>query len=295
MASALFFGLLSKRPANKKLRQLIASAEVVEDPTAAKKSSFLVGPVKLVQKTFRNRGIQPPPETLLQIALFAGPVVSLPFFFLGSFSQLLLGIVLVVAGPAALYVWLNRSAKERQKAFGSSLPEFLLTVSSAMQSGLSLEQAMRDLSRGRKTVAEEVFYEISRGVGYGESLDRLLKRYANLYKSDDTETLRQATAIGKRTGSSLTHVIESVANSAIERAKVRREIAALTAEGMMSAYVIIALPFLASAFLLLTNPEYLSVFWETRNGMVLAGFAILMIVVGWVWMRNMIRGESTKL
>lgn len=296
VAAAVTLGLVLRPSKNKALKDLVesTSAENVV-ATAGTRNSLTRGPLGVVSNLFRKKGLKPPADFVIQVAIFGAPLLGLSLVLLGSGPQLIIGILIIIAGPAVLYLLYSRSSKERQKAYASSLPDFLLTLSSAMQSGLSFEQALRELSQGRKTVAEEVFYEIARGLSYGEPLDISLKRYAKAYKSDDTETLRQATAIGKKTGSSLTHVIESVAYSAIERAKVRREIVALTAEGMMSAYVIIALPFVAGAFLLITNPDYLSVFWETRQGLMLAGLAVGLIAVGWFWMRNMIQGESTKL
>lgn len=296
LVAAVGLGLLFRPQKNKALKLLVAEATSSEDLRDARgKSTFTAGPIARVAKFFRSRGLTPPAEPVVVVALFGAPLVGIAFVLLGSVGQKLLGVLIILAGPAFLYVMYSRAVTARQKAYAATLPDFLLTLSSAMQSGLSMEQAVKELSEGQKSVAEEVFFEIGRGLSYGESLDESLQYFAKIYKSDDTETLRQATAIGKKTGSSLTHVIESVAYSAIERAKVRREIVALTAEGMMSAYVIIALPFVATAFLLLTNRSYLSVFWETTQGMMLAGVAVLLIIVGWVWMRNMIQGESTKL
>ena len=292
----VLLGIVLMPRKNRALKRLVESSVIGE--VAGKtpgKTSFTKGPIAWVGKMFRNRGLNPPADVVVQVSIFGAPLVGLPLLPLGTTQLRLVGLLIVLGGPALLYLLMARSMSERQKSYAATFPEFLLTLSSAMQSGLSLEQGMRELSQGRKTVAEEVFYEVSRGLSFGESLDESLKRFGKTYKSDDTETLRQATAIGKRTGSSLVHVIESVAHSAIERAKVRREIKALTAEGMMSAYVIIALPFVATAFLLLTNRDYLSVFWESQTGLTLAGVAVGLMVVGWVWMRNMIQGESTKL
>ena len=74
-----------------------------------------------------------------------------------------------------------------------------------------------------------------------------------------------------------------------ERFKLIGKIRVLSAEGRMSGYVLSGVPFAAAGFIYLTNPKFLSLLWTDPMGLkMLAGAAILM-VIGGIWMRNIVR------
>jgi tight adherence protein B len=72
---------------------------------------------------------------------------------------------------------------------------------------------------------------------------------------------------------------------------VRRQVASLSAEGRLSAYVLIALPFFVVLFLSLVNPGYLAVFTTTAIGWVMLAVAAVLLVVGIFWMRATVKME----
>jgi tight adherence protein B len=72
---------------------------------------------------------------------------------------------------------------------------------------------------------------------------------------------------------------------------VRRQVATLSAEGRLSAYVLIALPFAVVLFLSVVNPGYLSVFTTTAIGWVMFVMAAVLLVVGTIWLRATVKVE----
>jgi tight adherence protein B len=72
---------------------------------------------------------------------------------------------------------------------------------------------------------------------------------------------------------------------------VRRQVATLSAEGRLSAYVLIALPFFVVLFLSLVNPGYLAVFTATTIGWVMLVMAVVLLVVGIIWLRSTVKVE----
>ena len=64
---------------------------------------------------------------------------------------------------------------------------------------------------------------------------------------------------------------------------------ALSAEGRLSANVLIAMPFAIVAFLLVANPSYLARFTESALGYGLVALSVVMLVIGWLWMRKVTR------
>jgi tight adherence protein B len=63
---------------------------------------------------------------------------------------------------------------------------------------------------------------------------------------------------------------------------------ALSSEGKMSAYVLMALPFVVTGILFLTTPQYVAQFGESPLGFVLIGVAVVMLTVGALWLRKVV-------
>jgi tight adherence protein B len=67
-----------------------------------------------------------------------------------------------------------------------------------------------------------------------------------------------------------------------------RQVKALSAEGKLSAYILIALPVCSGGFMLLTRRSYIEPLWTTLPGLVMLTGAVAGIAIGWVWMRKVI-------
>ena len=76
-----------------------------------------------------------------------------------------------------------------------------------------------------------------------------------------------------------------------ERAATRRQVRTLSAEGKLSAYILVGLPIMVAATLLLFRREYLRPLWTTTPGLVMVGGAIVLMGVGALWMRKVVTVE----
>ena len=63
----------------------------------------------------------------------------------------------------------------------------------------------------------------------------------------------------------------------------------LSAEGRLSAYILVALPLGVFAFLLVFRRAYVSLLWTDPLGLVMLAGLVALMVVGWVWMRSIVR------
>ena len=70
-----------------------------------------------------------------------------------------------------------------------------------------------------------------------------------------------------------------------ERAQLYREIRTLSAEGRMSAMVLVALPFLTVGALSVINPTFMHPLYTTHAGFIAVGVSAVLFTVGIVWMR----------
>jgi tight adherence protein B len=95
--------------------------------------------------------------------------------------------------------------------------------------------------------------------------------------------------VQREVGGNLAEVMEIIADTTRERDRVMNQIKALTSEGQISAYILIALPILLSLMLVLLNRSYIATLVTTRIGLVLLIIAGLLMVVGIFWIMKIIR------
>jgi len=211
--------------------------------------------------------------------------------------SLLLGNVLIgLVGGVALtwlgtYLYLKRRVHKRLRTFEAQLPNTLQLVASSLKTGFSLPQAI-DAAAGDGQ--QPMSSELSRALAearLGAPLEDGLDRVADRMQSQDLRWAVMAIRIQRQVGGNLAEVLLTTANTIRERAALRRHVQALSAEGRLSAYILVALPILLAIYLFFTRRSYLSLLWTTKIGVVMIVAAVVGFVLGGFWMRKTIRVE----
>jgi tight adherence protein B len=70
---------------------------------------------------------------------------------------------------------------------------------------------------------------------------------------------------------------------------VRRQVKVLSAEGRLSVKILVALPFLMTLYVAKVNPAYIRLLWTTRPGLIMVGFAVVLMVIGIYWARRVVK------
>ena len=113
-----------------------------------------------------------------------------------------------------------------------------------------------------------------------------LEETAARMDSKDMKWVAQAIMINRQTGGNLAEVLDQVGATIRERGQIKRQVQALEAEGKLSAYVLMALPFGVGAFIMFTNPAYMHKFVESLLGYGMLGISVVLLVVGGLWLRK---------
>jgi len=90
-------------------------------------------------------------------------------------------------------------------------------------------------------------------------------------------------------GGNLSVILDTAATTIKGRHALSREVRALSAEGRLSAYVLLALPVGVFAFLLVFRREYVSQLWTHPLGIAMLSALVILMVLGWLWMRAVVR------
>ena len=198
----------------------------------------------------------------------------------------LLGLLLAAAVPLGAKLLLRFKAGRRQAAFADQLDDSLQLMASSLRAGHSLLRAVDAVSQEAAAPTSEEFSRIVNETRVGRDLSDALDEVAERMGSDDFLWVAQAIAIHREVGGNLAEVLDAGGHTIQERNALRRQVKALSAEGKLSAVVLMALPFGVTAFLSVANPSYLATFTESLLGYTMLGVAAIMLVVGGLWLKK---------
>ncbi len=218
--------------------------------------------------------------------LAAVVLLGLATVLVGGNTFLVLCVVIVaVAGPLiALEIAIGR----RKNSFNDQLPDTLDMLASSLRAGYGLQQAVVSAGReAREPTAGElkrVANQVQLGMPLEDALNRMNKRIGN----DSFKWVVLAIAIHRETGGNLAEIFDNLAASLRQRERMRRQIKGLTAEGRLSALILIVLPFLEGFIMFYLNPSYMSSLVTTVTGLVMLSMAVILMTGGGLWLRQIV-------
>ncbi len=202
----------------------------------------------------------------------------------------LLGILLAVVAVIVARLVVSFMAARRQAKFADQLSDTLQLLSGSLRAGYSILQAIDAVAREADSPTAEEFGRLVVETRLGRDLDDALEALAGRVDSQDFEWVMQAIEINREVGGDLAEVLDTVGETIRERDQIRRQVKALSAEGRLSAYVLLALPFGVGFMIYLGNPGYLA---ELTNGGLLGwgliATGVVLMTVGVIWMRKLVK------
>jgi tight adherence protein B len=202
-----------------------------------------------------------------------------------------IGLLFLAGGLVLPWMYLGFRRSRRRKAFNQGLPDTLQLISGSLAAGLSLAQSVDTIVReGSEPIAGE-FRRVLVETRLGVPLEDALEGVGERFESKDFEWVVMAIKIQRQVGGNLAELLDTVAATMREREYVRRQVAALAAEGKLSAWVLGCLPPLFMLYLLLTNRDYVMVMFQEPLGWLMLAGAGTILAVGVFWMSRLVKVE----
>jgi tight adherence protein B len=125
------------------------------------------------------------------------------------------------------------------------------------------------------------------GLPLKEALDEMALRVPIL----DVRFFVTAVLIQRETGGNLSEILDNLAHVVRERFKILRQVRVHTAHGRFTGYVLLALPAALGIALNFINPDHMRLLFEERMGHMMIATAIVMQIIGYIWIRKVIKIE----
>jgi tight adherence protein B len=245
------------------------------------KNDFLISRERLERAGLKAQ----PADFLLMMGAgsLAGSVLG---FLLGGLFFAILALAVV---PGGMFAYLTVLTSRRKSKFEEQLPDTLQMLTGSMRAGHSLLRAIDASARESDAPMSEELSRIVNETRIGRDLGESMMDVSARTGSEDFSWITQAIEIHREVGGDLAEVLDHVGETIRDRNQIRRQVKALSAEGKMSAGVLMGLPIVLFFALVLINPQYSKTFTSTVPGYLMLGVAAVMLTAGGIWLSRLIK------
>ena len=244
------------------------------------------GPIQALDFRMRQAGIP-----LLGGEFMVLLVVSaLAAFLIGWMLTLELATAFLLGGlvAAAIWIFVAWRAYRRRNAFTEQLGDCLTTVANALRAGYSFPQAVEVVAKEMEPPISDEFAQVSREVSMGVPLEAALEAMGRRVGSADLDLMITSVLIQREVGGNLAQILDNIGDTIQERIRMKREIFALTAQGRLSAWVLIVLPFVMALFMYIFKPEYIMVLIDDPLGRMAMFVSLFLEVIGYIVIQKIV-------
>ena len=222
------------------------------------------------------------------VAVVVGIAVSMTLLRGGTIMTLVAGLLGVVLGLVAPAFVLRFLSKRRAKKFDHQLPDVLTLVASSLSTGFSLPQALDAVAKDAADPSAKEFARALAETRIGADIADALEHMADRMDSGNMRWTAMAIRIQREVGGNLAETMRTTAKTLREREELGRHVRALSAEGRLSAYILIGLPIGIFFYTMQTNRAYVELLWTRPLGLIMMAGGLVSLGIGVFWMRKVV-------
>ncbi|MBT2567420.1 type II secretion system F family protein [Arthrobacter sp. ISL-85] len=204
-------------------------------------------------------------------------------------SNLAFGILLALATPFVARLVLTVRRDRRRSKFDAQLIGTIQMLIGGLRVGHSVMRTIEAAANESEAPTSEELSRIVNETRIGKDAREAIDDSASRMDSEDFRWIGQAIQINREVGGDLAEVLEQVAGTIRERSEIKGQVRALSGEGKMSAYILMALPVGVAFFVGMINPGYLDVLVQKPIGWFMLGLSALMFIIGGFWMSRIVK------
>lgn len=201
-----------------------------------------------------------------------------PVLFLG----LLLGVLVVT----------RYRLTRRYRAIRYQLPTVIELLATSLRAGLSIRAALTQLVKQSARPISQELAMLDRMQRIGLPIERALSEWSNRLPVSELQLLTFTISVSAASGGGLSEALDRLAASFRQRLVLEEKVDALTAQGRMQAWVMVALPIGLALVLTAMDPDSMNSLWTTASGHMVLGTVLVLEVLGLLWIRRLVRFQD---
>ena len=185
-------------------------------------------------------------------------------------------------------VLLKAKAGRRTAAFQEQFDVALQIIINSLKSGYGVSQAIATVARETEAPTSDEFRRIVAETTLGMDQIRSLDACARRMQCNELLWVTECMEVNRDVGGNLSQVLEGIAATIRSRLRLARQVHALSAEGRVSAKILMVMPLVAVLIQVSFNRSSFGALFHGTGLVILIGAAIAM-GLGYVWTRRIVR------
>ncbi|MCK9275467.1 MAG: type II secretion system F family protein [Syntrophales bacterium] len=186
------------------------------------------------------------------------------------------------------FLYILKKKNKRIRKFGNQLPEALDLIARALKAGHAFTSGMKLAASEFEDPLGTEFQETLDQINFGISVQAALKSLGDRIDCQDLKYFVVSVILQRETGGNLATIIENIARLMRERAKLKGKIRTLSAEGRLSAMILLGLPFVIVLALRFSNPKYIDMLFTVPAGRIMVAISLMMMGIGALVIRKIV-------
>ena len=220
--------------------------------------------------------VKPGKIILLSCVLGLGTYVTALFFHAPLWACVVVGLAL----GAAPFVVISFKRRRRMRRFEERFPEALDLLGRAVRAGHAFTTGMEMIAKESPEPIAFEFRKTFEEQNFGLPLRDALLNMTDRVPLVDVRFFVTALLVQKETGGNLAEILDGLARVIRDRFRIHREVKTRTAQGRMTAGILLAIPPFMMFALGAANPQYMRPLYDDPVGPVILTIAAVFQVAG---------------
>ena len=261
-------------------------SEILKETNPLERTLNTFALFRKINRSIDQAGFKIQPHFFLLVAfagIFITSLIVYILFYNVVFSLLTAAVIILL-----LSTFLQYKISERERKFSEQLPDILMMIARSLRAGHSLNSAIELVGMETPNPAGELFKTAYDQQKLGMRITDALAAMTTQIESLDLRFFITTVSINNEVGGNLAEILDKLAATIRDRAKIRRQVRVYTAQGRLSGYILGVLPIFMFIMINLMNPEYGKILIQEKLGNYFLIFAFIMQVFGLLFIRKVI-------
>lgn len=241
-----------------------------------------------VERLIEQAGKETPAYRVVLTSVCLGGMAGIAGLYL---LPLPIALLLGLAVAAIPFLRLTRARSRRLAHFEEQLPDALIVMARALRAGHPFSDAMHLVAEEMAEPIAGEFRTTFMEINYGGEVRTAMLGLLRRVQSVTVMIFVTSVLIQKETGGNLAELLDGLAAVVRDRFRFHRKVRTLSAQGRMAAWILSLLPFALAGVLSLVSPNFLPMLTQDPVGRQLVMAAFVMVIIGILWMRKIVRIE----
>ncbi|MBW6521406.1 MAG: type II secretion system F family protein [Desulfoarculaceae bacterium] len=221
-------------------------------------------------------------STLASVFLLSTLTAGAGLLLICTSLQLILPLSILITGAGMVlpFLYLLYKRKQRRSAFETLFPDALDLMGYSLKAGHSILASFKMVAEEIAAPVGEEFNRVVEEINFGRDLDSSLRNFSNRVDSPELRFFVTSVIIQHETGGNLVEMLQRISEVIRRKFRFREKVKTLSAEGKLSAIILVALPFLIATAIIALNPGYIMVLVSDPIGPYAIAIALTMMAIG---------------